>query len=135
MLSLRALEALFRKKGYDVVGLDSPITATQKLATEDFDVALLDIKMPQLSGLELLNAVKHRRPEIEVIMMTGHGTIETAVEVFARAGESFHLRRHGIDLFDCRVRCARYRPLLWNFSATNCVSTSGLSTHSRSNAV
>ena len=77
---LRALEALLKKKGYDVVGLDSPIAATQRLATEDFDVALLDIKMPQLSGLELLNAVKHRRPEIEVIMMTGHATVETALQ-------------------------------------------------------
>ena len=46
---LRALESLLRKKGYDVTGLDSPIVATQKLAQEDFDVALLDIKMPPLS--------------------------------------------------------------------------------------
>ena len=70
---------LLRKKGYEVVGLDSPIAATQQLAQEDFDVAMLDIKMPQLSGLELLNAVKHRRPEVEVIMMTGHATVETAL--------------------------------------------------------
>jgi two-component system response regulator HydG len=77
---LRALEALLRKRGCDVVGLESPIVATQRLAAEDFDVALLDIKMPQLSGLELLNAVKHRRPEIEVIMMTGHATVETALQ-------------------------------------------------------
>ncbi len=76
---LRALESLLRKKGYDVVGLESPIVATQRLAQEDFDVALLDIKMPQLSGLELLSAVKHRRPEVEVIMMTGHATVETAL--------------------------------------------------------
>jgi two-component system response regulator HydG len=76
---LRALEALLQKKGYEVVGLDSPIVATQRLAAEDFDVALLDIKMPDLSGLELLSAVKHRRPEVEVIMMTGHATVETAL--------------------------------------------------------
>ncbi|HSD19071.1 MAG TPA: sigma-54 dependent transcriptional regulator [Anaeromyxobacter sp.] len=76
---LRALEALLEQKGYAVVALDSPIAATQRLAQEDFDVALLDIKMPQLSGLELLNAVKHRRPEVEVIMMTGHATVETAL--------------------------------------------------------
>jgi two-component system response regulator HydG len=82
---LRALEALLRKKGHDVVCLDSPIAATQKLAQEDFDVALLDIKMPQLSGLELLSAVKHRRPEVEVIMMTGHATVETALAA-VRAG-------------------------------------------------
>src|SRR5574341_2054071 len=76
---LRALESLLRKKGHDVVALDSPIQATQQLAQEDFDVALLDIKMPDLSGLELLNAVKHRRPEVEVVMMTGHATVETAL--------------------------------------------------------
>ncbi len=76
---LRALEALLTKKGHQVTALDSPIVATQKLAQEDYDVALLDVKMPELSGLELLRAVKHRRPEIEVIMMTGHATVETAL--------------------------------------------------------
>ncbi len=76
---LKALEALLRRKGCEVTALESPIAATQKLAQEDFDVALLDIKMPQLSGLELLHAVKHRRPEVEVIMMTGHATVETAL--------------------------------------------------------
>jgi two-component system response regulator HydG len=76
---LRALEALLVRKGHQVVALDSPIAATQRLAQEDFDVALLDVKMPELSGLELLTAVKHRRPEVEVIMMTGHATVETAL--------------------------------------------------------
>jgi len=68
---LKALELILRKKGHEVVALDSPIAATQRLAQEDFDVAMLDIRMPELSGIELLNAVKHRRPEIEVIIMTG----------------------------------------------------------------
>jgi two-component system response regulator HydG len=76
---LRALEALLKRKGFAVTALDSPIEATQRMAQEDFDVALLDIKMPQLSGLELLNAVKHRRPEVEVVIMTGHATVETAL--------------------------------------------------------
>src|SRR6266536_319710 len=76
---LKALEALLQRKGHVVTALDSPITATQRLAQEDFDVALLDVKMPDLSGLELLTAVKHRRPEVEVIMMTGHATVETAL--------------------------------------------------------
>jgi two-component system response regulator HydG len=76
---LKALEALLTRRGHLVTALDSPITATQKLAQEDFDVALLDVKMPDLSGLELLTAVKHRRPEVEVVMMTGHATVETAL--------------------------------------------------------
>jgi two-component system response regulator HydG len=112
---LRALEALLRKKGYDVIGLDSPIAATQKLAVEDFDVALLDIKMPQLSGLELLNAVKHRRPEIEVIMMTGHATVETALQA-VKSGAYDYLTKpfDDVELVARSVAKAAERKALWD---------------------
>jgi two-component system response regulator HydG len=89
---LRALESLLSRKGHEVVALDSPIVATQRLAKEDFDVALLDIKMPELSGLELLSAVKHRRPEVEVVMMTGHATVETALQAL-KAGAYDYLTK------------------------------------------
>jgi two-component system response regulator HydG len=112
---LRALEALLKKKGYDVVGLDSPIVATQRLATEDFDVALLDIKMPQLSGLELLNAVKHRRPEVEVIMMTGHATVETALQA-VRSGAYDYLTKpfDDVEIVARSVAKAAERKALWD---------------------
>jgi two-component system response regulator HydG len=89
---LKALETLLAKKGHHVTALDSPIAATQRLAQEDFDVALLDVKMPDLSGLELLTAVKHRRPEVEVIMMTGHATVETALSA-VKAGAYDYLTK------------------------------------------
>ena len=89
---LKALEVILRKKGYDVVALDSPIAATQRLAAEDFDVAMLDIRMPELSGIELLNAVKHRRPEIEVIMMTGHATVETALSAMKAGAHDYLIK-------------------------------------------
>jgi two-component system response regulator HydG len=112
---LRALEALLKKKGYDVVGLDSPIVATQRLAAEDFDVALLDIKMPHLSGLELLNAVKHRRPEIEVIMMTGHATVETALQA-VRSGAYDYLTKpfDDVEVVARSVAKAAERKALWD---------------------
>ena len=89
---LRALEVILRKKGYEVVALDSPIAATQRLATEDFDVAMLDIRMPELSGIKLLNAVKHRRPEIEVIMMTGHATVDTALAAMKAGAHEYLIK-------------------------------------------
>ncbi|HEY6100048.1 MAG TPA: sigma-54 dependent transcriptional regulator, partial [Anaeromyxobacter sp.] len=112
---LRALEALLRKKGYDVVGLESPIVATQRLAQEDFDVALLDIKMPQLSGLELLSAVKHRRPEVEVIMMTGHATVETALAA-VRSGAYDYLTKpfEDVELVERAVAKAVERKALFD---------------------
>ena len=93
---LRALEILLRRKGYEVVALDSPVAATQRLAAEDFDVAMLDIRMPELSGIELLHAVKHRRPEIEVIIMTGHATVDTALAAM-KAGAHDYLVKPFIE--------------------------------------
>ena len=112
---LRALEALLRKKGFDVTALESPIVATQQLAQEDFDVAVLDIKMPELSGLELLNAVKHRRPEIEVIMMTGHATVETALAA-VKAGAYDYLTKpfEDVELVARAVAKAAERKMLFD---------------------
>ncbi len=56
-----------------------------RIREESFDLALLDIKMPGMSGLELLTEFRSVDPWMTVIMMTGHGTIETAVEAI-RAG-------------------------------------------------
>ena len=112
---LRALESLLRKKGFEVVALESPITATQQLAQEDFDVALLDVKMPELSGLELLNAVKHRRPEVEVIMMTGHATVETALAA-VKAGAYDYLTKpfEDVELVARSVAKAAERKMLFD---------------------
>jgi len=112
---LKALEALLSKKGHQVTALDSPITATQRLAQEDFDVALLDVKMPDLSGLELLTAVKHRRPEVEVIMMTGHATVETALSA-VKAGAYDYLTKpfEDVELVARVVAKAAERKMLFD---------------------
>src|SRR6516165_1406081 len=95
--------------------LESPIAATQQLAQEDFDVALLDIKMPDLSGLELLAAVKHRRPEVEVIMMTGHATVETALAA-VKAGAYDYLTKpfEDVELVARAVGKAAERKMLFD---------------------
>src|SRR5215813_2549698 len=47
---------------------------------QHFDVALLDVGLPDINGLEVLAQLKERHPEMEVIMLTGHGTIEIAIQ-------------------------------------------------------
>jgi len=94
---LKAVQSLLEKRGWEVVALADPIAATQRLAQQDFDVALLDIKMPQLSGLEMLTAFKHRRPEVEVILMTGHATVETALAA-VKAGAYDYLTKPFEDI-------------------------------------
>src|SRR5215204_3666026 len=89
---LCALELLLRRAGCRVVALESPVAAAERLAQEDFDVALLDVKLAELSGLELLALLKQRRPEVEVVMMTGHATVETALAAL-RAGAYDYLTK------------------------------------------
>jgi FixJ family two-component response regulator len=54
--------------------------ALEKLEAGDYDLVLLDIKLPDADGVEVLRRLKHRRPDQAVVMMTAYGTIETAVE-------------------------------------------------------
>jgi DNA-binding NtrC family response regulator len=80
---------LLRKRGgYDVhLASDAP-EARSSLKQHDVDLVLLDLMLPGTSGLEVLQEIKTTEPELEVIMMTAHGSVETAVEAM-RAG-AFH---------------------------------------------
>ncbi|MDO9566016.1 MAG: response regulator [Candidatus Desulfaltia sp.] len=63
-------------RNIDVTKTYSGSEALQVLRKQDFDVAVLDIKMEDMDGLELLKILKKMAPQIEVIMLTGHGSAE-----------------------------------------------------------
>jgi len=75
MFSLRLSES-----GEKVFTAHSGQECLEKLARENIDVVVLDIKMPGMGGVETLKEIKKRYPIVEVILLTGHGTIDTAVE-------------------------------------------------------
>jgi DNA-binding NtrC family response regulator len=57
-------------------GAASGIKALEVLKEKDFDVIVLDVKMPDMDGIETLRHIKKLKPEIEVIMLTGHASVE-----------------------------------------------------------
>jgi DNA-binding NtrC family response regulator len=63
--------------------------ALELLRTRSFDVAFLDLRMPGLGGLELLEQLKRERPALEVVMVTAHGTIESAVQAMKLGASDF----------------------------------------------
>jgi DNA-binding NtrC family response regulator len=63
--------------------------ALELLRTRVFDVAFLDLRMPGLGGLELLEQLKQERPSLEVVMVTAHGTIESAVQAMKLGAADF----------------------------------------------
>jgi DNA-binding NtrC family response regulator len=79
---VRFIEALSRRLGlrdFDVTAVTSGKQALKTAEEREFDLALLDLKMPEISGEQLLETLKRRDPSIEVVMLTGHGSIDSAV--------------------------------------------------------
>ena len=77
---LLTTEKLLARKGYDVVTANSGSTALEMLGRQNVHVVILDVKMPGMDGLETLKEIKQHFPLVEVIMLTGHGTVESAVD-------------------------------------------------------
>lgn len=65
---------------YIVEDAEDGISGFEKIKTTDYDLVLCDIKMPKMDGVELLEAVKKIKPEIPMVMISGHGDMETAIQ-------------------------------------------------------
>jgi DNA-binding NtrC family response regulator len=76
----RVLCALLERDGFRTVEASDGAAALELLAREAVDAILTDLRMPKLNGLELLEQVRRRHPEIPVVMLTAHGTVGSAVE-------------------------------------------------------
>ena len=76
----RYLSKLLSQEGYDVVALNDPRKLEDQLLYAHFDLIITDLRMPERSGLDVLHAVRLSKPHVPVIILTGHGSIETAVE-------------------------------------------------------
>ena len=77
---LEATMRRLRNRGYDVDGVASGKEALDRITGEPYDLLLLDIKMPDISGLELLRRARGINPEIMAVIVTGYGSVENAIE-------------------------------------------------------
>ena len=91
------LTASLTSEGYDVEVAGSGDVGIAKSKEKHFDVILTDLKMPDISGMEVLTQVKEHDPETAVIVMTAYGTIETAVEAMKRGAFDFLQKPFDID--------------------------------------
>jgi DNA-binding NtrC family response regulator len=77
---LTTLRRALELEGYEVEVAGGGRVALEKLAARDFDLVLLDVMMPEMDGLQTLERLRERDPEVPVVMMSGHATIDTAVQ-------------------------------------------------------
>jgi two-component system response regulator AtoC len=95
--ALELMEELFESKGYDPLTASNGIEALNLVRDEDPDMVITDIRMPDMDGMQLLEELSKRHPQIPVIMVTAHGTIEAAVEAIKMGAKDYILKPLRLD--------------------------------------
>ena len=90
--------------GYAVYGAKGGIEAAQLVEKDHFDVLITDIKMPGLNGIELLSRIKNENLETEVIIITGFGSVGSAVEAMKKGAYDYITKPFDLDELTLRVK-------------------------------
>ena len=102
-----ALERVLAGEGYEVAGYPNGQLGLQAALEEDFDCVLTDLRMPGVSGLELIDRLREELPNLPVVLMTAHGTTETAIEATRRGAFDYILKPFEMEeLFPLLARAA-----------------------------
>ncbi len=83
------LKTLLEKDGYEVENFVEPVTALQRLEEKPFDIVISDIRMRDMDGIEVMNAVRQNSTRIKVILITGYATLELARESLTKGAFDF----------------------------------------------
>jgi two-component system response regulator AtoC len=91
-----ALERRFRRRGLSVTAAAGGAEVLARAAHLRWDVALIDLNMPGMNGIQLMDRLKELQPELEALLLTAQGSIETAIEAMKRGAydyltKPFHL--------------------------------------------
>ncbi len=97
-------KALSRMGGFHVELAESGEEALGKIEREPFDLVLTDLKMPKMDGLQLISVIAKSKPETLTMMMTGHGTIDSALEAMKRGASDYLMKPLNLDELIVRIR-------------------------------
>ena len=101
---LSTTQKLLTKKGIDVVTATSGAEALEILQHKYIHVVILDVKMPGMDGNETLKEIKRQLPLVEVIMLTGHATVESAIDGLKSGATDYLMKPTEIDELIAKAR-------------------------------
>lgn len=98
----RLCQRLLERANYSAVTFNDPVEAVSFMMEEQFDVLLVDIRMPGMDGFQVIEKARQTQPEIAVVIMTGFGTLETAIRALRQGADGLILKpfEEGLELID-----------------------------------
>jgi len=96
-LALSNLEHILKKQGYEIVTADSGPKGLNAVRTDTFDVVLTDLKMEKVDGMQILEECRKKHPHVEVIMITGYATVDSAIEAMKKGAYHYVSKPYRID--------------------------------------
>jgi len=105
---LDAMKKRLSKRGFHVETSESGMDAMERLedAHDDIEVVILDVKMPGIDGIETLREIKRKYPMVEVVMLTGHATVNSAIEGMKQGAFDYLMKPADIEGFTTTVTAA-----------------------------
>ena len=101
-----------RKRRLEVTDVEDGYKAVDVVGSEPIDVAVVDVKMPGMDGLEALKRIKQINPLIEVILLTGHASVESGIEGMRLGAFDYLMKPCNIDELMLKIEDAYQRKLV-----------------------
>jgi PAS domain S-box-containing protein len=93
----QTLEMILKKEGYQLATVETGETALAQVQEKFFNIALLDIRLPDMAGTNLLAHLKELHPEMEVLLITGYATLESAMQAVAEGASHYFIKPLNMD--------------------------------------
>lgn len=90
----------------------SAAEALERIKTETFDAVILDLQMPGMDGIAAMQQMKEKQPELQVILLTGHATVEKGVEAIKLGAMDFVEKPADLELLRDKIKKARKQKML-----------------------
>ncbi|MBN1384340.1 MAG: response regulator [Elusimicrobia bacterium] len=89
---LKFIETVLKKNGYSVTVTHDAFHALNLLEKNDFDIAITDLKMPQMSGVELLEIIKEKYPKVKVLIITASARTDLAIKCIEKGANDYLIK-------------------------------------------
>ncbi|MBI4654509.1 MAG: sigma-54-dependent Fis family transcriptional regulator [Nitrospirae bacterium] len=103
-ITLNNILDTLKEEGYPAEGTKDGYNALERLEKCRYDIVITDIKMPRMNGIELLEKVKEKNPDTEVIIITGYGSVGSAVEAMKKGAYDYITKPFDLDDLTIRVK-------------------------------